>query len=131
MVGRQRGARYRQRAPGLAQLVERCWQVSPDVTVCVSEPLAYVIDRHLPESAKRGLDAGLEPVSILIAAWRILSHCTEQERHAIESYVAHQRGGGQAAQQVPVETRPVQDAGEAAQAAQSFDVIVVDGGGSS
>lgn len=114
-------ARPFRRDAHLAQLVERCWHVPPETARHVSEPLASMLDRYLPEAAKNTLEVGLDPATILVGMYRIITHCQENEKRLIEHYIATQR------QSAAAGGDKTPDVVELREEAASFNAIGVEG----
>lgn len=54
----------------------------------VSEPLANICDRYLPEQAKSAVAVGIDPVEVVVGCWQIIAHCQANEKHLVEQYLA-------------------------------------------
>jgi hypothetical protein len=124
-VGTRRAEPYRKVSPALARAVAACWEVPPSVTREVSEPLAGILDRYLPQKAKEACDVGIEPAEVLLGMYAILRQLQASERAVLAQFMAARMPEQQQAQaQAEAEVAAViEDAGAAATEAQSFDVI--------
>lgn len=60
--------------------------MSPEVTREVSDPLAAILDRYLPERAKTVVETGLDPFAVIAGLWHIAEHCKTNERAIIASF---------------------------------------------
>jgi hypothetical protein len=96
--------------------------VSPDITRHVSEPLANILDRYLPERAKKACEVGMDPCSVLLGMWSILSQCQANEKALVAQFLASREETRPAAP-VETETAPLVDPGAVAGEVASFDVI--------
>jgi hypothetical protein len=98
--------------------------VPPAITREVSEPLAGILDRYLPEKAKQAADIGIEPAEVLLGMYAILRQLQANERAVLAQFMASRAPEHQEAQaQAEAEIAAVVDAGATAQEAQSFDAI--------
>lgn len=71
--------------------MQTCWRVPTELTREVSEPLAAILDRYLPEPAKRMAEVGLDPIAVVGGLYMICQHCAANEKAAVEQYIAAQR----------------------------------------
>lgn len=111
----------------MAGLIQQCWDVPPEVTRQVSEPLAAMADRYLPETAKRTAEIGLDPMAVLIGMWRILEHCKANEERVLAACLAERRSAEREETSGAAETT-MTDPAETLQQAMSFDAIPVASG---
>lgn len=123
-LGQYRSRPYRANSH-LARLVSQCWQVPVETCACVSEPLAAMLDRYLPERAKAAAEAGLDPASVLIGLWSIASQCQANEKAIVEQFTAAQatRARDAQARPKPADQAPTVDPGQAVEDALSFDQL--------
>jgi hypothetical protein len=125
-VGTRRAEPYRKVSPALARAVAACWEVPPSVTREVSEPLAGILDRYLPQKAKEAADIGIEPAEVLLGMYAILRQLQANERAVLAQFMAsrapeHQQAQAQAEEAVA----GIVEASTTATEAQSFDAIGV------
>lgn len=85
-AGNSRGKRYQKADPQLAEMVGKCYTVTPAGAHSVSDPLADYLVEVLPEPIQEATDAVLGPAAIISGMYALLSECARNEQRIVEEY---------------------------------------------
>lgn len=93
LVGVRRSLPYRRLGNDVSEAIVKCWYVPPDVTAQISEPLANILDRYLPQKAKEATEVALDPLDVLGGVYSVMVQCKANEEAVVARILAARSSG--------------------------------------
>lgn len=87
-VGKARGNAIRHEGypAEVATAIAEVWAIPSPAAAKVAEPLARILDRMLPDRAKKFVGQAADPLALAEALWGIVTHCMETEQRLLTAW---------------------------------------------